>query len=109
MTHNNFTCVYSPFLNKKMLEIEATSNNDRCTQLSSVEKQLHEAQEARQADLAEKRQIALSIECGRKELKRLHESTRRVEEECAEKEAELKRFQGLLQAMEADNKEKVNS
>ena len=77
--------------------MERATKDEIVGQLSEVQGQLEESQEARGADAAERRQ-------------RLEESERELERERRageNKGVELGRVQALLQSLEADNREQV--
>ena len=77
-------------------------------QISAVQSQLQQEQEARLADNSERVQLRQRLVDIEQELEQAKDIGTRADGLCGERDAELERVQALLQALESDNKEQVS-
>ena len=85
--------------------MERATKNEVCTQLSEVQSQLRQSEEARQADKAQIRQLRERMGERERELVRVREEGRKAEESGRDRETELRAH---LQALETDSREQVS-
>ena len=86
--------------------MERATKDEVNAQLSAVQAQLQQVQEAHLSSEAERRQLSQRME---RELKQAQEVGERAQQVRGEGEAELGRVQALLQSLQADNREQVSS
>ena len=94
---------------QEALQLERATKDEMYAQISAVQSQLQQEQEARLADNSERVQLRQRLVDIEQELEQAKDIGTRAEGLCGEREAELGRVQALLQALESDNKEQVSS
>ena len=93
---------------QEALQLERATKDEMYAQISAVQSQLQQEQEARLADNSERVQLRQRLVDIEQELEQAKNISTRAEGLCGEREAELGRVQALLQALESDNKEQVS-
>ena len=87
---------------QEALQLERATKDEMYAQISAVQSQLQQEQEARLADNSERVQLRQRLVDIEQELEQAKDISTRAEGLCGEREAELGRVQALLEALESE-------